>query len=88
MWFSQPYFWWGGLFPLLFLILMLVMYFMFARGVWLPFRCPWHSGQSAESPMDIVKKRYARGEITKQEFEQLRQDLSEPPEPGSHKLEK
>ena len=29
-----------------------------------------------ESPIDVVKMRYARGEITGEEFEKLKQDLS------------
>jgi putative membrane protein len=42
------------------------------------------SGGSSESrptppdtPLEIVRKRYARGEITKEEFEQMKKDLQE-----------
>jgi putative membrane protein len=31
---------------------------------------------STETPIDILKKRYARGEISKEEFEQMKRDLA------------
>ncbi len=33
------------------------------------------SRRSGESAMDILKRRYAQGEITKEEYEQMRRDL-------------
>lgn len=30
---------------------------------------------SDETPLDVLKKRYARGEITKEEFDSLKKDL-------------
>ncbi len=41
-----------------------------------------HSGShgtadpEVDSPLDIARRRYARGEITREEFEQLQRDLS------------
>jgi putative membrane protein len=32
--------------------------------------------QALETPLDILKKRYARGEISREDFEQMKKDLS------------
>jgi putative membrane protein len=81
------YIWWGPMWffpmvmPIIFLVvLFFCLYFLFGRG---GFRPPWHNpdrvygqgGQESESALEILKKRYARGEINKEEFEQIRRDI-------------
>ena len=76
------HFWWGGwwmfpmIMPIVFLIIaMIVLYLIFGRE---RFKPPWwdrYPGRESESALDILKKRYAKGEITKEEFEQMKKDL-------------
>ncbi len=66
--------WMMGLGMLLFWVLIL------GGGVWLVGTLAHGSGPSSiptqeESPLDILKKRYSRGEITKDQFEEIRHDL-------------
>ena len=35
-----------------------------------------HQGQPASSPLDVLKMRYAKGEITEQQFNKMKSDLS------------
>lgn len=62
----------GGIFMMIFnvLLIFLVIFlgFRFLRGGSIP-------GMNNETPLDILKKRLAKGEITKEEFEELKKAL-------------
>jgi putative membrane protein len=62
------------------LMLLLIAIIVFGLVVlisWYGRRQGWlHTKQSNLSPLDIAKERYAKGEITKDEFEQIKKDLS------------
>ena len=36
----------------------------------------YHGGHRADDAMEILRQRYARGEITREQFEQMKKDLS------------
>lgn len=79
---GHEYFWWGGMwiFPTIMLVVMLVIvYLIFGRG---SFRPPWRDFnrytseiKDSESALEILKKRYAKGEITKEEFDKMKKDV-------------
>ncbi|NIN67607.1 MAG: SHOCT domain-containing protein [Anaerolineae bacterium] len=81
---GPEFFWWGGMwwiFPIIFIGICVVFFMlrMFGRGRFGP---PWqdssrYSSESRESEtaLEILKKRYAKGEITKEEFDQMKKDL-------------
>jgi putative membrane protein len=75
LWMHGPYYGsWFGMIPMvLFWAFLIVVAVLLVRRV-----SGRGSSGGAESPLDVAKKRYARGEIDKAQFEQLKKDLSEP----------
>lgn len=58
----------GGLFIVLFLVVVIVVLTRATRR---------SGGEPVDSALDILKKRYARGEITREEFTRMRQELKD-----------
>jgi len=53
--------------PLLFLLIIgIVLYFIFGKK---------YKTKHSKSALDIAKERYAKGEVTKEEFEQIKKDI-------------
>jgi len=71
-WMMHNYGIWGG-------IMMFVFWIAIIVGV--VFLIKWIISQNQtnerkdENPLDILKRRYAKGEITKEEFEEVKRDL-------------
>jgi putative membrane protein len=64
----------GWLFMLLFWGLIIVGLILVVRWLWDHGRSGTGAG-TGDAPLDILKRRYARGEITKEEFDRMKQDL-------------
>ena len=62
----------GGLFMILFWILMIVGVVFLIRLVMRGTK----DGGRPETALDILKKRYAQGEISKEEFEEKKKDIA------------
>ncbi len=67
----------GGLVMVLFWVVLIVGAVWLARGFFPTGQQPPASSTRPEASADeILKQRYARGEITKEQYEQMRRDLS------------
>lgn len=70
------------MFPIGIIILILIGYVIY-RGVWWGGGCGGHHGyygyyrsdEERENAMEILRRRYARGEISKEQYEQMKKDI-------------
>lgn len=49
------------------LLIILIVYLLFKNN---------SQSKNQETPLEVLKRRYAKGEITKEEYEQMKSDLS------------
>ena len=67
-----------GVFSFLVGLLLIFLFIVVAAGVvkWIwGQKTPW-AWKNKESALDILKQRYARGEISKEEFERIKKDIA------------
>ncbi len=67
--------WFGGIIMIAFWIAIIVGIVLLIRWLIISTRTTSHGTGSGESALEILKKRYARGEINKEEFEEKKRDL-------------
>ena len=67
--------WFGGILMVIFWIAVIIGIIFLIRWLVQSTSSGGHGARSEESAMEILKKRYARGEIDKKEFEQKKKDL-------------
>jgi len=68
-WSMMHYGYGGWLMWLILVILVVIVIYFFVRTQ--------KGGSVRETPLEILKKRYAKGEITKEEYDRMKRDLSE-----------
>jgi putative membrane protein len=73
-WWFFPHLWFGGAFSALLWVAVLVAVIYAVRSV---MRTTSGRSGDGETPVEILKKRYARGEITKEDFDRIKEDLKD-----------
>jgi putative membrane protein len=78
----EPYqWWWHGMgfmwmFPLLFLVVLVLCVALFVRGPWWSGRGHERGSEHRETAREILDRRFASGEITKEQYEEMKRTLA------------
>lgn len=74
------FFWMGGMwifpmmmFGIMFIVVPIILSSIFSKNDNLPCR----RLKKDDSPLDILRERYAKGEISREEFEQMKREISD-----------
>jgi putative membrane protein len=65
----------GGIIAFLFILLLVGGIILFATSSGRHPEAPRDSLPMNETPLDILKRRYAKGEITREQYDQMKQDM-------------
>jgi len=73
--------WWGASYGLFGWLMMLIFWILIIVGAvliirWLVAEAGSRGAAAGDTTLDILKRRYAKGEITKDQFEAMKRDLS------------
>ena len=72
-WFPFPFFF---IFPIIFLVFFGLRW-IFWGGWWGGWGRGWYYGPHGDPALEILKERFARGELTKEQFDQMVKDLEQ-----------
>lgn len=77
-WGMHPMWWMGGPWGIVMMFMMFLFWILVIVGIVLAVRWLVREGKErrSDSAMEILRQRYARGEINKEEFEAKKRDLS------------
>ena len=71
---------WGGAWGWLGPLMMLLFWVLVIGGIAVILRSWWHQpmrpGQGSDTALDILRERYARGELSHEQFEEMRRNLA------------
>ena len=63
----------GGFMWILFIVVIGVLIYLLLQNA----KAKGGTGGAGETPLDILKKRYARGELTKEDYDRMKKELTE-----------